>query len=47
MAVRIHQTRRRRRPAAELADVTGVSMDSSALLEAVDNVIDEIDEAIG
>ena len=45
MAVRIQQTRRRRRTTPELADVTGVRMDESALLEAVEHMVDKIDDA--
>jgi hypothetical protein len=45
MAVRIQQTRRRRRTTTELADVTSVRMDESALLEAVEHMVDKIDEA--
>jgi hypothetical protein len=48
MAVRIHQTRRRRRVAqhgTDVADVTSMGTDPSGLLEAVDHVLDQIDEA--
>jgi hypothetical protein len=45
MAVRIHQTRRRRPAGPDVADVTSVWMDESALLEATDHVIDKIEEA--
>jgi hypothetical protein len=44
MAVRIQQTRRRRRTTTELTDVTGVRMDESALIEAVEHMVDKIDE---
>jgi hypothetical protein len=46
MAVRIHQSpRRRRRSTAELAEVTSVRVDETALLEAVERMVDQIDEA--
>ncbi len=46
MAVRIQQThRRRRRATAEHVELDLVGVDSSALLEAVEQVVDLIDEA--
>ena len=46
MAVRIQQTpRRRRHSMIEHAELSIASLDSSALLEASDHVVDLIDEA--
>jgi hypothetical protein len=47
MATRIQiQPRRRRAAAAPLSDVTAISFDETALLDAADGVIENIDEVI-